>query len=336
MAFPVSTPATISVALCTHNGARFVAEQVSSILAQSRLPREIVLSDDASTDETVAIVAKLVGDFNAVSSHKIKLVTLANPTPAGVTKNFEQAIATCTSELVALCDQDDRWHPEKLAVMAAEFDARGDLTLLHSNLTLVDAEGAPLGSTLFSLYGVGKVELDSLHSGRAVDVFLRRNLVTGAATMFRRLPLEICRPFPPSWVHDEWLGMVAAVRGRVDTLEEPLVDYRQHGGNQIGARKLDFLHYLASLRVPRSARNDRLFARAQAMTEHAVFGAGTDDVAGVRSIAKGKLAHEIARRGYPASRFRRWRPIIREIKTGGYQRYGLGAQDIIRDFLQPA
>ena len=70
MAFLVSTPATISVALCTHNGARFVAEQVSSILAQSRLPREIVLSDDASTDETVAIVAKLVGEFNALSSHK--------------------------------------------------------------------------------------------------------------------------------------------------------------------------------------------------------------------------------------------------------------------------
>jgi glycosyltransferase involved in cell wall biosynthesis len=332
----MSAPASISVALCTHNGARFLAEQVSSILAQSRLPREIVLSDDASTDESVAIVSKLVGEFNAVSSHKVTLVTLANPTPLGVTKNFEQAIAECTSELVALCDQDDRWHPEKLAVMAAEFDARLDLTLLHSDLTLVDADGAPLGSTLFSLYGVGRVELDSLHSGRAVDVFLRRNLVTGAATLFRRIPLEISRPFPPSWVHDEWLGMVAAVRGRVDTLEEPLVDYRQHGVNQIGARKLDFWHYLASLRVPRSARNDRLFARAEAMTEHVVFGSGADDVAGLRSIAQGKLAHEIARRSYPASRFRRWGPIIREIKTGGYRLYGLGAQDIIRDFLQPA
>ena len=332
----MSTPASISVALCTHNGARFVAEQVRSILAQSRLPREIVLSDDASTDDTVVIVTNLVDEFNALSPHKVHLVTLANPTPLGVTKNFEQAIAQCTGELVALCDQDDRWHPEKLAVMAAEFDARPDLTLLHSDLALVDAEGAPLGSTLFSLYGVGSGERDALHSGRAVDVFLRRNLVTGAATVFRRRLWEISRPFPPSWVHDEWLGMVAAVRGRVDTLEQPLVDYRQHGGNQIGARKLDFLHYLASIRVSRSARNDRLFARAEAMTEHAVFRSDTEDVAGVSSIAQGKLAHEIARRGYPASRWRRWGPVIREVKTGGYRRYGLGAQDIVRDLFQPA
>jgi len=332
----VSTPASISVALCTRNGAQFMAEQVSSILAQSRLPREIVLSDDASTDETVTIVSTLVGEFNAVSSHKVKLVTLANPKPLGVTKNFEQAIAKCTSELVALCDQDDRWHREKLAVMAAEFDARPDLTLLHSNLTLVDAEGVPLGATLFSFNEVRRSELDLLHSGHAVDVLLRRNLVTGAATVFRRLQLEISRPFPISWLHDEWLGMVAAVRGRVDTLEEPLVDYRQHGANQVGARKLDFLHYVASLRVPRAARNDRLFARAQAMTDHVVFGSGTEDVAGVRSIAQGKLAHEIARRAYPASRFKRWGPILREMKAGGYRRYGLGLQDIIRDFFQPA
>ncbi len=322
---------TISVALATHNGARFVAEQVRSILAQTRLPREIVLSDDASSDDTVAIVRHEIDAFNAARATPIALVVRENSPALGVTKNFEQAISLCTSDLVALCDQDDVWVPEKLARMAGEFDSRPDLTLLHANLTLVDAGLQPLGATLFSAYHVSPWERSSIHSGRAIDVFVRRNLVTGASTMFRRSLFDLATPLPPAWVHDEWLGIVAAVSGRVDCLEEPLVLYRQHGGNQIGAATMNLRHYIGRMIFSRTERNARLLDRATQMAEHPVF----VDRPQMHAVALDKLAHESARSQYPASRWRRFAPISRERATGRYRRFGLGLQDIARDLIQP-
>lgn len=322
---------SISVALCTHNGAMYVAEQVRSILSQTRLPREIVLSDDASSDDTVALVRSELDAFNAGRNEPIALVVRENKTALGVTKNFGQAISLCSSDLVALCDQDDVWVPHKLERMASEFEARPDLTLLHANLTLVDAHLQPLGATLFSAYRVSAWELTSIHSGRALDVYLRRNLVTGASTMFRRSLFDASVPLPSAWVHDEWLGMVAAVSGRVDCLEEPLVAYRQHGANEIGAAKMNLRHYIGRMVFPRTERNARLLERATQMAEHPVFADTTD----ARDIAHEKLAHETARSNYPASRVRRWGAIVHERKTGRYRRFGLGFQDIARDLIQP-
>lgn len=322
---------TVSVALCTHNGSAFVAEQVRSILTQTRLPREIVLSDDASSDDTVDIVRHEIDAFNAGRAEPIALVIRRNQPALGVTKNFEQAISLCTSDLVALCDQDDVWVPEKVERMASEFETRPDLTLLHANLTLVDGQLQPLGATLFSAYRVSTWEFASIHSGRAIDVLVRRNLVTGASTMFRRSVFDLAVPLPPAWVHDEWLGIVAAVSGRVDCLEEPLVLYRQHGGNQIGAARMNLRHYIGRMIFPRTDRNARLLARATEMAEHPVFVDRPD----MAAVALDKLAHETARWNYPASRWRRFGPVTRERKTGRYRRFGLGLQDIARDLIQP-
>jgi glycosyltransferase involved in cell wall biosynthesis len=323
---------SISVALCTHNGATFVAEQVQSILSQTRLPREIVLSDDASTDDTVAIVRNELAAFNKGRPKPIELIVRENKPALGVTKNFEQAIRLCTSDLVALSDQDDVWLPHKLERMASEFDARPDLTLLHANLKLVDAQIDSLGADMFTAYRVSPWEFESIHAGRAIDVLVRRNLVTGASSMFRRKLLDLAEPLPEAWVHDEWLGIVASVSGRVDVLEEPLVLYRQHGGNQIGAAKMNLRHYIGRMIFSRTERNARLLARATQMAEHPVFVTRPE----MKEIALDKLGHETARWNFPASRLRRLGPVLRERRTGRYRRFGLGFQDIARDLIQPS
>jgi hypothetical protein len=161
---------------------------------------------------------------------------------------------------------------------------------------------------------------------------VRRNLVTGASAMFRRSLLALAEPLPEAWVHDEWLGIVASISGRVDVLEEPLVLYRQHGGNQIGAATMNLRHYVGRKIFPRTDRNARLLARATQMAEHPVFVTRPDK----REIALDKLAHETARWNFPASRFRRLGPVLREHQTGRYRRFGLGFQDIARDLIQPS
>src|ERR687894_3003245 len=101
-------PARFSVAMCTYNGARFVAEQLASVAAQTRPPDELVVCDDGSTDET----CRLVEEFAARAPFPVRL--FVNERNLGSTRNFGRAVALCEGDLVALSDQDDVWHPEKL------------------------------------------------------------------------------------------------------------------------------------------------------------------------------------------------------------------------------
>src|SRR6266567_6944512 len=103
----------ISVAMCTYNGARFLREQLESIAAQSRLPDELVVCDDGSTDETVETIKAFVG--RAPFAVRLEI----NSKNLGSTKNFEKAIGLCEGEIIALADQDDVWKPQKLAVLEA-------------------------------------------------------------------------------------------------------------------------------------------------------------------------------------------------------------------------
>src|SRR5213080_381833 len=100
--------ATLSVALCTYNGAAYLGEQLDSIVAQSRPPDELVVCDDGSTDETVEVLET----FLAEAPFPVRLQR--NEANLGFVKNFEQAISLCTGDFVALSDQDDVWMPGKL------------------------------------------------------------------------------------------------------------------------------------------------------------------------------------------------------------------------------
>lgn len=326
---------TLSVALCTYNGAAHVADQLSTILQQTLLPQEIVVSDDGSSDDTVQIVQTTFAAWQAESmTRSVALRVLRHPTPLGVTANFEYALASCTGDLLALCDQDDLWQPGRLARMVAEFTCRPELQLLHTDARLVDANGETLGLTLLDTLGVSAADRASVHAGQAINAYLRRNIVTGATMMVRRELVERSRPFPSAWVHDEWMAMVAAATGVVDLIEEPLIDYRQHGAQQIGASTLDAAGKRARLLAPRTERNARLLTRAEVLSERAprLRPAVTSQI--LEAIAA-KVAHEQMRSALPAQRIRRIAPIVHGWRRGCYASYGLGIQDVLRDLLQP-
>lgn len=326
----------VSVALCTYNGAVYVEEQLRSILDQTLRPHEIVVSDDSSTDATLKIVDSVFAAWRAEHPEaSLNLRILQNRSPLGVTANFEQALAACRGDLLALSDQDDRWHPHRLERMVTAFARRPELQLLHTDARLVDAEGRALGATLLQTLGVSAADRTAVHNGLALDVLLRRNIVTGATMMLRAELVQRAQPFPATWVHDEWLAVVAAATGVVDLLVEPLVDYRQHAGNQIGASTLDAAGKLARLRLPRAARNARLLARASALHDRAPHFVPAPSVE-ILSKIEAKLGHEQMRSALPAARIRRVAPVAREWRMGGYTQFGLGIQDVLRDIVQPA
>lgn len=325
----MTTP-TVSVALCTHNGARFVQEQLRSILSQTVLPTQIVISDDASSDETLAIVRAVLAGVSG-----IHVDIMHNPIALGVVANFQQAVTACTGDLVALCDQDDVWHPDRLAVAATRFEASEALTLVHSDARLVDEVGAPLGHSLFMALGISAREREEAASGDELAVLLRRNLVTGATAMFSRRAVSAAVPFAELWVHDEWLAMIAASIGEGELLDVQLVDYRQHSGNQIGVQRLSLTGKLGRVLEPRNGRNVYLANRAALVLERLeALGAEVrpDALARVRE----KLEHLTVRAGYSRNRLGRIGPVARELRTGRYARYSRGLGDVLRDLLQPA
>ncbi|WP_199186731.1 glycosyltransferase family 2 protein [Cryobacterium sp. M96] len=332
---PAASMPRVSVALCTYNGSEFIEEQLRSILDQTLQASEIVVSDDGSTDGTPAAVDRIVAAWQGEHpGQPVTLHVIRNPAPLGVTANFEQALAVCTGELIALSDQDDVWPPERLALLAAEFQARPGLQLLHTDARLVDETGRPIGRTLLATLGVSAADRAAVHAGHAFDILLRRNIVTGATVMLRRELVGRARPFPAAWVHDEWLAIVAAATGTMDFLDDALVDYRQHGGNQIGVTSLDAAGRLSRLRTPRTLRNSRLLARAEALDERAL-GLMPVPVDSYLRLITAKAAHERARSALPSARLRRVLPVLRQWRTGGYARFGLGPQDVLRDLVQP-
>ena len=322
----------VSVAMCTFNGERFVGEQLRSIFAQSQVPAEIVIVDDGSTDDTVAFVRSTVADLVAETplTKDVHVRILQNTDSLGVTANFEKAIAASTKAFIFLCDQDDVWHADRVAVQREQLTA--GVTLSFGDARLVDAAGTPLGHSLFEALAVRPHELAGVLGSSPLHSLIRRNIVTGATVAFRRELFEIARPFPSSWVHDEWLVAVAAIRRAGFGVTPQLADYRQHGSNEIGVRKRTLAIKLRRLLAPGGVRNARLLARSSELNERApALGASGDDA----TLIAAALRHQQRRSTYPHDRLIRWIFVLPEVFSGRYFLVSNGTQDILRDIVGP-
>jgi hypothetical protein len=195
--------------------------QVESLRAQTDERWVCVVSDDASAPEQFEPMRELLaGDLRFVLSRSAERL--------GFYRNFERALRLAPAEavLLALCDQDDRWRPEKLAVLR---ESIGDATLVYSDQRLVDADGRVLRDTLWRGRRNNYTDLTSM---------LVANTITGAAMMLRRDVVELALPFPdvPGMAfHDSWLAVVALAAGEVAYVDRPLYDYVQHRGAVFGS-----------------------------------------------------------------------------------------------------
>jgi Glycosyl transferase family 2 len=325
----------VSVALCTFNGEQFIVEQLRSIFAQSILPGELVVSDDGSTDRTVELVR---AEFEASARRGDPVTTrlIQGDRPLGVVRNFERAMSATGLDLIALSDQDDVWAPARLERITREFRTRPSLEFLFSDARLVDDDGRPVGSSLFEALEISEADRRSINDGDAFTPFIRRNLATGATVVIRRRLLQRAMPFPDEWVHDEWLGILAAATGGVGFLPDPLIDYRRHGGNQIGVKDPTLANKVRRVLMPRGDRNTGLAERSAILAAKLQdLGAAVPDR--VLETARGKARFEAVRAAMSDNRLARVPAIVRLAARGDYERFASrGRADIIRDALQPA
>jgi glycosyltransferase involved in cell wall biosynthesis len=217
----------LSVAMATYNGAAYVEAQLDSLAAQTCRPDELVVCDDGSTDATVA----LLGAFARRAPFPVRIHL--NATRLGPTANFEQAIRQCRGDVIALCDQDDIWHPDKLSRLAAPF-AIPRIGAVFSDAELIDAAGALAGRRLWAAVGFTPTKQRRAEHGRVFDVLLAHNVVTGATMAFRAAYRQQVLPIPPIWVHDAWIALVVAALADLSLIAEPLMRYRVHVHQAVG------------------------------------------------------------------------------------------------------
>lgn len=320
---------TCGVAMCTYNGMSYLEQQLCSLLAQQRMPDQLVIFDDSSNDGTWEfLLSWAVGVSIPVTLHQ-------NAIRQGVVKNFEMAVGALNTNLIFLCDQDDVWLPTKIELMAKVFESNPDVLLVHSDAQLVDADAGDLNVSLFKALGLSRQERARVQAGDAFSVFCRRNLVTGATAAFQRSLLDMAQPFPPCWLHDEWLAILAAATGRVVLLDVPTIQYRQHAQNVIGMpvpsfwRNLQRFWMLSRLsagefQVKRVERSIALLDRLQMQPElpH-----------GYLNVARDALAHARFRSSLPLNPVRRVLAVLRMSRSGRYRQFSSGFRGMLRDIL---
>lgn len=203
----------MSIAMASHNGARYLKEQLESFTTQTRLPDELVVCDDASSDDTIDILLK----FAQTSPFNVKVVS--NPQKLGYTANFAKALSLCSGDLICLSDQDDVWFTNKLEVVENCFKNSQNTMVVINNQELVDQSLNPSGLT-------------SLSNVRALG-FDNSWFANGCCTTIRSAFREVLTPFPNHHLaaHDASIHRVALAFGVRKIIRETLQYYRRHGAS---------------------------------------------------------------------------------------------------------
>jgi glycosyltransferase involved in cell wall biosynthesis len=316
----------VSVAMCSHNGAAFLREQLDSLLAQSRPPDELIVCDDASTDGT----AQILETFSRRATFPVRLSV--NYTKLGTTRNFENAINACSGDLIFLCDQDDVWHPDKIEVVEQTFQTDPRIGLVFSDAELVDQSLNPRANNLFAQIGFEQSQQELVRTGRVLELCLRGNYICGATMGFRSVFKSLVLPMPNygPLIHDGWIGlMVAAVAG-VTFIDRPLIKYRQHAAQQVGSPRATRLEG-----IMRAKRTARMFYVTQAEQLQEALARLVDYGIDARQelLFRQKIIHLNQRAGLPKSQLRRASSISKEILSRRYHRFSQGWFSAAKDLF---
>ena len=220
---------SVSVAMCTFNGARYLPQQLDSILSQTSLPDELVVCDDGSTDDTVSLLSSFA------DSAPFPVHIHENATRLRFSGNFAKCMALCRGDITVLTDQDDVWMLDRVERTRSDFRTDPKLAFTFSDAPLIDDVGRPLGRTIFSGLSYPARDQGILDAGTAMFPFLVRWAGRlGCTLAFRTVLRRLFLPLPPAWPHDTWLTIVLSSLGP-SLRQAPVTNYRQHAAQVIGA-----------------------------------------------------------------------------------------------------
>lgn len=231
----------IEILLSTYNGAEFLEEQIKSILNQTYKNWILTVRDDGSSDSTMEILK--------FYSHKMleKIKIYEEKEHLGVCQSFNKLMLSATGDYIMFCDQDDIWLPYKIEISyrkILELEDRYNKEtpiLVFSDMIVGDSNGRIINKSYWKYSNLPYKRLDYRY-------FLFRNTASGNTIIMNKSAVNLCSPIPKCAIlHDWWCTLVVSVFGIVDYIPIPTLIYRQHGKNDLGARKWSFTSALKKL-----------------------------------------------------------------------------------------
>lgn len=237
----MKSSASVAILMATYNGERFIAEQLESLLAQTYDDWHLYIHDDSSCDDTIKIIKR----YQAINADKITL--LDYPSQGGAMRNFMSLLERVESRYYMFCDQDDIWHDDKIeksveAMMQREGNTKA--VLVHTDLRVVDASKELISPSFWNM-----MHIEPNRYTRLEQYVI--NVATGCTMIFndavRTAALSV--DWDRAVMHDVWIMLrTVSVGGDIYGLNTPLIDYRQHETNSVGAQNASRLTLMYRLR----------------------------------------------------------------------------------------
>lgn len=243
----------VGILLATHNSEKYLGELLDSLLSQTYRDIKIMVSDDASSDNTMQILRSYADQNENIT------VLEGGSLKGGAKENFFELIRHAKEEYVMFADHDDIWQPSKvgdtLHVMREMEKSVGKQTpvLVHTDLTVVDEQLHTIAPSMMRAQ-----KLNPEYTG--LNKILSQNNVTGCTVMTNRALIDTVRytDMKPIVMHDWWLALIASAFGKIAFLSRPTIKYRQHKENQIGAVDAHGVEYMKNSLSDRDNLKKRL------------------------------------------------------------------------------
>lgn len=273
----------ISLAMATHNGQTYLEEQFESIFSQTRLPDEIIVYDDASSDGTPAKLKEIQ------ARAPVKMKIISGTFNLHVNGSFSAALNECVGDIVFFSDQDDIWEPDKISRFMEVFERRRDIGVVFSNASQIDERGQALKGSLWQTVGFTTRRKACFKQNSVGEMLKGGNFIYGMASAFRT---ECIRPVcpvladPRGMTHDTWFALHTLATGwKAELLDDQLVRYRRHrnqatrtagmgqtvkAGNLFEIRRRQMAALIDSLFLVRSGVERALAVRSEDTRSHAI------------------------------------------------------------------
>ncbi len=242
----------IAILLATYNGEQFFSEQIESLLSQTFTDFKIYISDDFSTDSTVDLINSYV------SKNQGKIIKISNSKRFGNARdNFFNLVQKVDADLYLFCDQDDVWLPEKVELLIKQYEKIPEKEvpiLIHSDLYVVNKDLQVINDSFFNM-----MQLEKESTWRNLIV---QNNVTGCTMLINKSLANIYKENVDIinqaniLMHDHFFAILASLIGKVYFIDKPLIKYRQHGNNSVGAKDTkSFLYIISKLKKSKIETN---------------------------------------------------------------------------------
>ncbi len=259
------------------------------------------------------------------------MVVILNQINIGSTANFDKAIGMCQGDIIALCDQDDVWRPGRLLETERLFVRSPDITMVFGDADIINDHSERMGRTLWQATRFSRMQRARFRFNQGFECLLNHNVATGATMAFTSAMRRLVSPIPAGWVHDHWIALICSSVSKVAVIEKPLIEYRTHAKQQIGAA--DQPRISSRLSCPRErtliycAEQIAACKMLQSRLEH--IGVAPKYIA----LCEDKMRHLNHRASISHSLPGKTASIVIELTRKRYHRYSNGFLTAARDFI---